>query len=295
MIDRVGERLAAWWQDVRTAFASIGGVRDRIALGLLVVFITGAAITTGWLIRYGIRINGLTHGVGDLVFYDGNGQPWFRMDEQRRDVPLARISPWLQKAVISTEDRRFWYHPGIDPLGLARAVIRDVRTGETLEGGSTITQQLARTLYLSTARNVGRKVKEAAIALLLEERLSKPQILELYLNRVYLSAGIYGVEPMALSVFGKHANDLTIGESALIAGLIQAPSALSPWSNLDGARRRSAVVLRRMQSAGYISDTQAAAAERERLRDPAASGIAGSPRRLRQGIPPAAVPRALRG
>ena len=266
MITWISNRLTSWWLDLRDAFARVGGVRDRIALGALVVFITAAAITTGWLIRYGIRINGLTHGVGDLVFYDGNGQPWFRMDEQRRDVPLDRISPWLQKAVISTEDRRFWYHPGIDPLGLARAVIRDLRTGETLEGGSTITQQLARTLYLSTARNVGRKVKEAAIALLLEERLSKAQILELYLNRIYLSAGIYGVEPMALSVFGKHASDLTIGESALIAGLIQAPSALSPWSNLDGARRRSAVVLRRMQTAGFITSAQAAAAERERLR-----------------------------
>jgi penicillin-binding protein 1A len=145
-------------------------------------------------------------------------------------------------------------------------MLRNVREREMVEGASTITQQLARTLYLSTARNVGRKAKEAVIAYLLETRLSKDQILELYLNRVYLSAGIYGVEAMSDSVFGKHASDLTVGEAALIAGLIQAPSALSPWTNLDAARRRSDVVLQRMVAAGYISEAQARQARRERLR-----------------------------
>jgi 1A family penicillin-binding protein len=254
------------WADVRQAFRGTRRPSDWIAIGLLLAFVVGAALATGWLVRYGRRVNGLTHGVGDLVFYSGDGRPWFRMDEQRRDVPLARIAPDLQHAVIATEDRRFRYHPGMDPIGLGRALVRDVRAGQMLEGGSTITQQLARTLYLSNARTPARKAQEAVLALLIEQQLTKDQILELYLNRVYLSAGIYGVERMASSVFGKHASDLTLGESALIAGLIQAPSALSPWSNLEGARRRSDLVLRRMESAGYITPVQAAAARRERLR-----------------------------
>lgn len=269
----IADRLrpaAAWVShaaaEARLTPARVRGPRDWAALVLLLALVTGAVVSSGWLARYALRINGLTHGVGDLVFYGGDGTPWFRMDEQRRDVPLARISPHLQHAVVATEDRRFRWHPGIDPLGFTRAMLRNLQAGDALEGGSTITQQLARTLYLSTARNVGRKVKEAAIAYMLERRLGKEQILELYLNRVYLSAGIYGVEAMSNSLFGKHASDLTVGESALVAGLIQAPSALSPWSNPEGARRRSEVVLARMRAAGYLTDDELRAARRERLR-----------------------------
>src|SRR4051812_36301784 len=259
---RAREALAATQQ----AWRGVRSPRDWIALALLVCFIVTAAITTGWLTRYGVLINRLTYGVGDLVFYDGTGHAWFRMNEQRKDVPLARISPYLQHAVIAVEDRRFPYHPGIDPVGLVRATLRNVREPGTVEGGSTITQQLARTLYLSNAKTYGRKVKEAALALLLELRLSKDDILELYLNRVYLSAGVYGVETMSNDVFGKHASDLSIGEAALVAGLIQAPSALSPWSNYEGALRRRNTVLARMRDAGYITDAELNAARRQRPR-----------------------------
>jgi len=251
---------------MRQAWHGLRGPRDWIALALLVSFVITAAITTGWLTRYGVLINRLTYGVGDLVFYDGTGHPWFRMNEQRRDVPLAQISPHLQHAIVAVEDRRFRYHPGIDPVGLARATLRNVREPGTVEGGSTITQQLARTLYLSNAKTYGRKVKEAALAVLLELRLSKDDILELYLNRVYLSAGVYGVEAMSNNLFGKHASALTVAEAALIAGLIQAPSALSPWSNYDGALRRRDIVLSRMRDAGYITDAELAGARRQRPR-----------------------------
>jgi 1A family penicillin-binding protein len=251
---------------VRRAWGTVCGPRDWIAVALLVVFIAGAALTTGWLTRYGIAINRLTYGVGDLVFYDGTGRPWFRMNEQRKDVPLVRISPHLQRAVVAVEDRRFRYHPGVDPIGLARATLRNLREPGTVEGGSTLTQQLARTLYLSNARTYGRKVKEAALALLLELRLTKDEILELYLNRVYLSAGVYGVQAMSNNLFGKHAHDLGVSEAALVAGLIQAPSALSPWSNYEGALRRRNTVLARMREAGYISDAELNAARRQRPR-----------------------------
>jgi 1A family penicillin-binding protein len=262
----VGEGARAATAGLRQAWRGLRGPWDWFALALLVAVIVTAALATGWLTRYGVAINRLTYGVGDLVFYDGNGRAWFRMNEQRKDVPLARISRHLQRAVVAVEDRRFRYHPGVDPIGLARATLRNVREPGTVEGGSTLTQQLARTLYLSNARTYGRKVKEAALALLLELRLSKDDILELYLNRVYLSAGVYGVEAMSNNLFGKHADALSLADAALIAGLIQAPSALSPWSNYEGALRRRDTVLARMREAGYITDAELKAARRQRPR-----------------------------
>ena len=222
--------------------------------------------TLVWTARYAIAVNRLASGVGDVTFYGADGKPWFTLDEHRHDVPLDAISPYLQQAFIATEDRRFYYHPGLDPVGMARAVWDNLRQGEAREGASTLTQQLARTLFLTNQRTVGRKVKEAAIALMLETRLTKAQILELYLNRVYLSAGLYGVEAMSTGLFGKHANNLSLGEAALIAGLVKAPSALSPWTNLEGARRRSEHVLDRMQASGFVTAADANAARRQPLR-----------------------------
>jgi 1A family penicillin-binding protein len=255
----MGREVAQFLRHVR-------GVRDLVAVLLLVATIAVWLFAFGWAARYALAVNRLAGGVGDVVFYGADGRPWFRLDDRRRDVPLVQISPYLQQAVVATEDRRFWWHPGIDPLGLARAMLVDVRRLDMVEGGSTITQQLARTLFLSNVRTVGRKGQEAVITIMLETRLTKEQILELYLNRVYLSGGLYGVEAMSMGLFGKHASAVSLAEAALIAGLVQAPSALSPWSNLDGARRRSDTVLWRMQAAGFITQTQANAARRQRLR-----------------------------
>ena len=238
---------------------------EALAWALVVAVIVGWTVLTVWTVRYTIAVNRLASGLGDVVFYSGDGRPWFRLDERRRDVALAQIAPVLQRAVLDTEDRRFYWHPGIDPIGLGRAVFVNLRRGEMREGASTLTQQLARTLFLSNRRTIGRKAQEAALAVMLEVRLSKAQILELYLNRVYLSAGLYGVEAMSVGAFGKRARDVTLAEAALIAGLVQAPSALSPWSNLEGARRRSETVLARMQTAGHITAAQARAARRARL------------------------------
>jgi penicillin-binding protein 1A len=233
---------------------------------LLALLAIAGLMSASWVVRYGWSIHKLARGVGDMTFYDRAGKAWFRMDEERRDVPLSRISPNLQHAVVAVEDHRFYRHPGIDPLALGRAVVRDITGGGVVEGGSTLTQQLARTLYLSNQRTWGRKAREAGIALLLESELSKEQILELYLNRIYISAGHYGVETMARDLFGKPARDVTLPEAALIAGLIRAPGALSPWSNLDGAVRRSHVVLARMRQEGFISADEEAQARRARLR-----------------------------
>jgi 1A family penicillin-binding protein len=219
-----------------------------------------------WLSRYAVAVHRLTRGIGDTVFYGADGQPWFRLDEQRHDVALDEISMDLQHAVVAVEDRRFYHHPGIDPIGLGRAVVRDIRGGGRIEGGSTLTQQLARTIFLSNVKSVGRKVKEGGIALLIEAQLSKKQILEFYLNRVYLSAGVYGVETMSQHLFRKPAGSVTLPEAALIAGLIRAPSALSPWSNYDGALERSHVVLSQMRAQGLITAAQEETARRARPR-----------------------------
>jgi len=240
-------------------------VQDRIAAGLYGCLVAITAVVVLWSMRQGWAVYKLRRGVGDTWFYAADGRAWFRMDEQRRDVSLDQISRDLQNAVIAVEDHRFYLHFGIDPVGLGRAVYRDVRGGR-LEGGSTLTQQLARTLFLSNKRTLGRKAQEAVLALLLEQELSKKQILELYLNRIFLSAGVYGVETMSRDLFGKPANSLTLPEAALIAGLIRAPSALSPWSNLDGALDRSRIVLQRMREEGFITPAQEKAAVQSRPR-----------------------------
>lgn len=235
--------------------------RDLVIIPLVLAsLITAGVLAFIWAGRHAIAIDRLTRGVGDTVFYTADGKPWFALDEQRRDVPLKEIAADLRNAVIAVEDHRFRYHPGIDPLGLARAVVEDIKAASVVEGGSTITQQLARILFLSNAQTFARKAQEAYLALMLETRLTKDQILELYLNRVYLGASAYGVEKMSQQLFGKSASKLSLAESATIAGLIRRPSGLSPWSNYDGARERSHVVLSRMREEGYITAKQEAAA-----------------------------------
>ena len=239
--------------------------RGRARL-LLYVVIAVAGLATGWLAKQSYAVHALTRGVGDTWFHTADGRPWFRLDEQRHDVPIAAISPHLQHAFVAVEDHRFFRHPGVDPIAVARAVVRNARAPGTVEGGSTITQQLARTLFLSNRRSYLRKGREAVLSVLIEAQLSKEQILELYLNRIYLSAGVYGVEAMSRRVFGKAAKDLTVAESALIAGLARAPATLSPWSNLDGAVARSHVVLARMREAGFIDAADERAARRAPIR-----------------------------
>jgi penicillin-binding protein 1A len=233
---------------------------------LLFAFIVTAVVSLGWLGKQSYSVYKLTRGVGDTWFHTADGRQWFRLDEQRRDVPIAAISPHLKNAFVAVEDHRFFMHPGVDPIALARAIVRNLRAPGTVEGGSTLTQQLARTLFLSNRKSYGRKAREAVLAMLIEAQLTKQQILELYLNRIYLSAGIYGVEAMSQRVFGKPAKNLSIAESALIAGLARSPAALSPWSNLDGAVRRSHVVLARMRDGGFITEEENRQARRAQFR-----------------------------
>ena len=172
-------------------------------------------------------------------------------------VRLIDLPPYLPKAFIAIEDRRFYSHIGIDPLGTARAFLRDIVGGGAVEGGSTLTQQLAKNLFLTQERTLSRKVQEAILALWLERRYSKDQILELYLNRVYFGAGAYGVEAASQKYFGKSARFDSLSEAALLAGLMKSPSKLAPTRNPSGAAGRAAQVLTAMAEQGHITEAQA--------------------------------------
>ncbi|HZU88522.1 MAG TPA: PBP1A family penicillin-binding protein [Stellaceae bacterium] len=183
-------------------------------------------------------------------------------DLHGRPLSLRQMSPYLPQAVIATEDRRFYSNFGIDPLGMVRAALADLAAGHIVEGGSTITQQLAKNLFLSPARSLTRKVQEILLALWLDHRFTKDQILEIYLNRVYFGAGTYGVDAAAHRYFGKSARRLSLYESAEIAGLLQAPSRLNPLYDPHEAAARTSRVLANMVDAGFISAGAAAAAKR---------------------------------
>ena len=239
-----------------------------------------ALIAAGIVIRYGFAVNRLARGIGQTMFYGADGQPWFPLEEHRRDVPLTRISAYLRDAVVAVEDHRFHSHLGIDPIAVGRAVIRDVRAGGLEEGGSTLTQQLARTLFLTASRgDWTRKGKEAVLALMIEQRLSKPQILELYLNRIYLGGNVYGVEAMSQNVFGKCAADLTLPEARLSRGSSGCRRRSGPGRITTAPSQRSHVVLARMREEGLITaqaEQQARAAPPRILADPGLNrGAAG--------------------
>jgi penicillin-binding protein 1A len=172
-------------------------------------------------------------------------------------VSFKELPPYLPQAFVSIEDRRFYSHYGIDPVGISRAVFRNMTGGRLSEGGSTLTQQLAKNLFLTQERTASRKVQEAILALWLERNYSKPQILELYMNRVYFGSGAFGVEAAAQRYFGKSARAVTVAEAAVLAGLVQAPSRLAPNRNPQGAADRAALVIGAMVRDGALKDQDA--------------------------------------
>ena len=166
---------------------------------------------------------------------------------------LKALPPHLPRALMATEDRRFYQHFGIDPIGLLRAAYANLRAGRVVQGGSTLTQQLAKNVFLDRDRTLKRKVQELLLAFWLERNFTKDQILEMYFNRVYFGAGAYGVEAAAQRYFDKPAAELSLPESAMLVGLLKAPSRLAPTGNIKSAQNRAAQVLRNMAEAGYIT------------------------------------------
>ena len=235
----VGAALVAWYAYDLPEIADVGAVERRPAVSLV-------AADGTLLASYG-DVYGTTVAVKDLP-------------------------PDLPHAVLAIEDRRFYDHPGIDLIGLARAAWANLRAGRIVEGGSTITQQLAKNLFLSPERTVKRKVQEMLLAFWLEQSFTKDQILGLYLNRVYLGAGTYGVDAAARRYFGKPASGVNLYEAAVLAGLLKAPSRYNPARDASRAEARAARVLRAMIEAGYVTAAQAARALRDKTRGRAAAG-----------------------
>ena len=186
--------------------------------------------------------------------YDDNDELITEFHVERRIfVPLAQIPKALRDAIIATEDARFYSHHGVDPTGIARAVYQNFRRGRIVEGGSTITQQLAKVLFLTPDKSLERKLKEAVLALELERRYSKDRILEMYLNQIYFGHGAFGVEAAARTFFGKSVAELSLPEATLLAGLPKAPSTYSPFEHPEAAKRRRATVLARMVDVGALA------------------------------------------
>jgi penicillin-binding protein 1A len=183
--------------------------------------------------------------------------------EKREIVPFDRIPLYLRQAVIAVEDSRFYSHHGIDFRGIARALLKDIVAARVVQGGSTITQQLSKVLFFTSKRTLIRKIKEAILTLQIEQRYTKDQILNLYLNQIYLGAGCYGVQTASKRYFGKDVSQITVAEAALLAALPKSPGRYSPLANPEEAKARRDLVLDRMVAQGYLSEEEAAKAETE--------------------------------
>jgi penicillin-binding protein 1A len=202
-----------------------------------------------------------------ITYLDRNGALIaVRGTQQAPPADLEALPDYVPAAFIAIEDRRFYFHPGFDPIGMSRAMAANMRAGRVVQGGSTLTQQLAKNLFLSPDQNMKRKVQELMLAVWLEMKFSKKEILALYLNRVYFGAGAYGIEAASQRYFDKSAKQLTVGEAALLAGLLKAPSRYSPVSEHERAGARATVVLNEMVDAGVITEAQRAQAVADPVR-----------------------------
>jgi len=203
------------------------------------------------------------HLVAATQVLDDKGQLIAKLFEENRIVvSINNISPYIGQAIIANEDSRFYNHMGIDPIGILRAIAANLQAGSLVEGGSTLTQQLAKNMFLTQERTFIRKIKELLLAIIIERKFSKQEILQAYLNQVYFGEGAYGVESGAQIYFGKHASELSLAESALLAGLPRGPNLYSPYSDEKAALARRLTVLSGMVKQGYITQQQADQAQK---------------------------------
>src|SRR6478672_6204328 len=226
----------------RSTFRSVVKGMAYSALLALLALVVAVAVATAYLPSY----NTLTKrsDLGQMIrVRAANGQVLVALGPSfGKWLPYDQIPPEMRAAMISTEDRRFRSHVGVDPIGIGRAVSSAVLRNHRVSATSTITQQLARNIFLTNSRSFTRKIKEGILALALERKFSKEQILELYLNRVYFGGGAYGIDAASRKFFGHGADHLSLGEAAIIAGLVKAPSNYAPTADVEAARSRSQVV-----------------------------------------------------
>jgi penicillin-binding protein 1A len=252
----------------------IGLLKTGVVLGLLGLIILTVAVGVSWSGLPDFNTLKRSPNGQSIELRDADNQLLVSIGPSYGEwLPYARIPATMRNAMIAVEDRRFAWHPGIDAIGISRSALVNWRAGKNVQGGSTITQQLARNLFLTSKKTFGRKGREVILALALERKFSKEAILELYLNRVYFGGGAYGIDAASRRFFGHPATDLSIEEAAIIAGLVKAPSRYAPSADPEAARRRASTVIATMVEAGHITPAQAAAA------DPGAVRFAVSDRR----------------
>ena len=244
---------------VGTAIRAHRRVFVGVVVALSVLTWTGVC-ASAWFIRDVVTGLPDRRGVHEIAamaqastLLDVHGRPAFTIfKEQRIEVPLDRVSPHLISAITAVEDQRFFDHGGLDIIRIAGAAVSNFREGRAVQGGSTLTQQLARQSFLTAEKTYRRKLKEIIVAARIETQFAKREILELYLNKVYFGDGLYGAEAASLGYFGKHVSDLDIAEAALLAGLVKSPSSYAPTVDLQRATARRTIVLQAMRSAGAI-------------------------------------------
>ncbi|MBX2806028.1 MAG: PBP1A family penicillin-binding protein, partial [Hyphomicrobiales bacterium] len=233
-------------------FALYWGV---VAAIWLVVMLISAVVVYSLMAEDPLSV-GLSKQPAKITILSSDNRVISEKGVRRSHVPLSKMPPHLLQAVLTTEDRRFYYHYGVDPLGITRAFIRNYRAGRIVEGGSTITQQLVKVLFLKPNRTYWRKIEEMLLSLSLEYRLTKEQILELYLNRIYFGGGNYGVAAATQHYFGKDVSEINLYESAILAGLIRSPTYYAPTNDFERSLGRGKVVLSAMKSVGELSEAE---------------------------------------
>ncbi|HEV3058357.1 MAG TPA: PBP1A family penicillin-binding protein [Vicinamibacterales bacterium] len=272
MIEKLRLRMAEMaraWRGVRTRSPRLAaGVGGAVALVVLVVVGSGAVYLIG--LSRGLPDAAAMSRIGEMdqatAVLDASDQLAFTVyKEQRIDVPLSGVSPLLIKAILATEDQRFYEHHGFDVRRILSAALANVRHRRVAQGASTITQQLARQSFLTPDKTVRRKLQELILAARLERQYSKPRILELYLNKVYFGDGLYGVEAASRGFFGKHASELNVQEAATLAGLVKSPSSYAPTVSLERATARRNVVLQAMLDTGAIARPEWQAARASKI------------------------------
>ena len=233
-------------------------VRLGFRAAMLVALIVGAATTYYYVSLPEVDELFDARAKGSVTMVDRRGEVFaWRGDQYGGDIRPGNVSPFLTKAILAAEDRRFYSHFGVDPRGLVRAMVANARAGRFIQGGSTLTQQVAKNVFLTSERTIERKIKEIPVALALELKYTKDEILAIYLNRVYLGAGATGFEAAAQRYFSKSAREVSLPEAAMLAGLLKAPSRFSPTSNMGRAQGRASVIINAMRETGVITELEA--------------------------------------
>ena len=251
------------------------GTLKAVGGTLLGIIMIGGAAVAGGLVGLALSFRDLPDvrvlkgyvPVETTYIYDINGGLIARLhgDVNREVVTLDRISPHLKRSVLAMEDAYFYTHKGIDPSGIGRAILANFNAGGTVEGGSTLTQQLVKNLFLSNERSLNRKVAESVLAMRVEQVFTKEQILEMYLNQVFWGKNTNGAETASQNYFGKSAADLTLGEAAMLAGTIQAPSVFNPVDNYSESKKRQGLVLDRLLELGWATQAEVKAAKAQKI------------------------------